>query len=419
MKSYQLVSCIDQLKSNGGRLDRVTIRESRSTQYIVLEAVKMNGMSLEYASGWLKDDKEIVLEAVRQNGRALGFASERLRDDLEVVLEAVKKDGSNFQLSSERIRSDREAVIAATKVSGDAFLYRSRDLVVDDELIEAVIDDYGMALNYGSDKLKSDKQMVIRAVKADKRAFWYASKELRADDDVATLASGSCWVIEDIIRDGIEDSDANRALLAQIAKEKNAKYMVHFTSINNLNSIMNNGLLTRRELDQNSRFIPGRNYFITDHGRIDKMTDTISLSFTRPNWKMLLSKMCGFETNTYGWAIIRLKADSILRNHRCLFFHSNAANKIFESDRLSKYDRYTKYDLLSMFWNQSEPDGRTSDPQAEIMCCDSIPVSEIDNVVFANYEDAALYRDKLTSLGIETVVDKSFFVMGGRDYDGE
>ena len=37
----------------------------------MFEAVKLNGLALEYASDELKQNKEIVLEAVKENGYAL------------------------------------------------------------------------------------------------------------------------------------------------------------------------------------------------------------------------------------------------------------------------------------------------------------------------------------------------------------
>jgi hypothetical protein len=38
----------------------------------------------------LKNDKDIVLEAVKKNGYSLEFASENLKNNKEVVLAAVK-----------------------------------------------------------------------------------------------------------------------------------------------------------------------------------------------------------------------------------------------------------------------------------------------------------------------------------------
>jgi hypothetical protein len=50
---------------------------------VVMEAVKMHGYALCYASEELQGDREVVLEAVKRNGVALGYASAELQ--LEVV----------------------------------------------------------------------------------------------------------------------------------------------------------------------------------------------------------------------------------------------------------------------------------------------------------------------------------------------
>ena len=48
---------------------------------IVLEAVQKDGLNLEYAYEYFKDDEEIALEAVNNNGLALEFVSEILKNN--------------------------------------------------------------------------------------------------------------------------------------------------------------------------------------------------------------------------------------------------------------------------------------------------------------------------------------------------
>ncbi len=57
----------------------------------VSASVKLDGLSLQYASDELKSDREIVLAAVTQNGYALQHASAELRANREIVLAAVKQ----------------------------------------------------------------------------------------------------------------------------------------------------------------------------------------------------------------------------------------------------------------------------------------------------------------------------------------
>ena len=49
--------------------------DEKSDRKAVLEAVKEDGLALDYASEDLKADREIVLAAVKQNGLALCISS--------------------------------------------------------------------------------------------------------------------------------------------------------------------------------------------------------------------------------------------------------------------------------------------------------------------------------------------------------
>lgn len=69
----------------------------------MLEAVKIDGNNLMWASDEQKNDDKIVLEAVKQNGLALRWASYRLTYNLEIVLEAIKKDGVAIKFASDTI----------------------------------------------------------------------------------------------------------------------------------------------------------------------------------------------------------------------------------------------------------------------------------------------------------------------------
>ena len=52
---------------------------------IVMEAVKLGGLALEFASDRLKNDREVVLEAVTQDKTALRHASADLQEDEELI----------------------------------------------------------------------------------------------------------------------------------------------------------------------------------------------------------------------------------------------------------------------------------------------------------------------------------------------
>ncbi len=80
---------------------------------VVLEAVKQNGLALQFASEKLQDDKNVVLEAVKQYGRALRFASENLRDDKDIVMTAVQQNRYALMYASKELQEDYDIQKAA------------------------------------------------------------------------------------------------------------------------------------------------------------------------------------------------------------------------------------------------------------------------------------------------------------------
>jgi len=64
---------------------------------IVLEAVKNNGLSLQFASIELQNNYTIVLEAIKQNSFALQFASIELQNNYTIVYKAVQKNNNSIR----------------------------------------------------------------------------------------------------------------------------------------------------------------------------------------------------------------------------------------------------------------------------------------------------------------------------------
>ena len=114
---------LEAVKQNGWSLEYAdeTLKKDKE---VVLEAVKQDGILLKYADETLRKDKEVVLEAVKQNGWSLEHADETLRKDKEVVLEAVKQNGKSLEYADETLRKDKEFVLDAVKQTNDIFLWR-------------------------------------------------------------------------------------------------------------------------------------------------------------------------------------------------------------------------------------------------------------------------------------------------------
>ena len=198
-----------------------------------------------------------------------------------------------------------------------------------------------------------------------------------------------------------------RIIEDEILKRK-LNLMVHFTNTENLENICKYGLLTRKELNDLDI-----EYEYNDQFRIDDLEDSISLSITFPNYKMFYSLRCNDRKKR--WAVIELDLWSVLQLN-CLYCFTNAASN--EERYISLEDRKTDESFCFMF---SEIEGRntrdemnlfdneTTNPQAEVLVLESIPVEYITRIVFDSQETLKEYKDILDNCDIYGEVDSSLF----------
>jgi hypothetical protein len=159
--------------------------ELRKDRVFMLNAVKIHGLDLQYASADLRADFEVALEAVRQDGLAYLYAAPALKAS-EVVAHAALLSCGEFATHSER---HFEMVLEILRQCDNVPAHRvppelreSYDFMMGFVLIN------GMALQFGSEDLKDEKDIVLEAVLRDGRALQFASEPLRNDHDVVLAA---------------------------------------------------------------------------------------------------------------------------------------------------------------------------------------------------------------------------------------
>jgi len=148
---------------------------------VTLEAMKQNGLALQYVSNEFKNDPSIVLEAVKQNGHALEYTPDELKGRPSIVLEAVKQNGLALGYASNELKNDEILVLKAVEEDGNALTYASIELKNNPNIVLIAVKQTDNALKYASDKLKNDHDIVLEAVKLNIRTLSYASKELKND----------------------------------------------------------------------------------------------------------------------------------------------------------------------------------------------------------------------------------------------
>ena len=194
--------------------------------------------------------------------------------------------------------------------------------------------------------------------------------------------------------------------LRQEADRRNIRHCVHFTQADNLSSIVRHGLLTRTALNEQNI-----DYKYNDGQRLDAVQGSISISLTFPNYKMFYKCRQNIDAD---WAVLLLDPFYVL-SLDCAYCYTNAASNAVS--RISLEERSSLASFLGLFYEPAEcsrqqmglADNETTDPQAELLVREMIPLQAIQCVIFRNEEIALKYRDELIGAGLEVIVDDAYF----------
>ena len=187
--------------------------------------------------------------------------------------------------------------------------------------------------------------------------------------------------------------------IERIVIERKIKFLVHFTRIENLNDILENGLLPRNRLDE-----LGIKPLINDELRLDGFLNATSLSIRNPNYKMFWKSRCEASEKQAvpheNWVVLGLKPD-VLWTMDCAFCVTNAANISVTDVQVD--DRKSAEALSRMF---DEVEGKptrekmllkgycTTDPQAEVLFFDEIEPEFILGAAFKTKARIDEFREK-------------------------
>jgi hypothetical protein len=257
--------------------------------------------------------------------------------------------------------------------------------------------------------LRHEIESKRRLRRAQEDAAIFAKRQRREAQRLAEAdEEGRKWVPDFLIRAESVASAAPRRRHAdrihEIALTRHIPYLVHFTPLINIPSIVQHGLMSKEVLVQKKL-----EHLCTDHIRGDGWQDWVSSSIAFPNYKMLYQKQKDIaKSQAGGWAIIRIQPRALWELN-CKFMITNAANSSYRFYRSEEQSSPESFEL--MFAHASErhklPDYYPTDPQAEVMIEHAVPIEFIHDIVIANHTDASLL-DQTES--IPTTVDRNFFV---------
>ncbi|MBU9547503.1 DarT ssDNA thymidine ADP-ribosyltransferase family protein [Burkholderia multivorans] len=170
--------------------------------------------------------------------------------------------------------------------------------------------------------------------------------------------------------------------IEEFAKERGIRYLLHFTRLSNLQSILTHGLVCRDRLD-------GRNIMgtVNDQHRLDG-TDAVCVSIAFPNYKMFYRCRC--EHPEEEWVVVAIQPKA-LWELPCAFCVTNAASNrvtaiplIHRTGLAAFQAMYEDYDD-KIRATLKLADSMPTNPQAEVLMLDGVPRSYIMGVAVPNF----------------------------------
>ena len=161
-------------------------------------------------------------------------------------------------------------------------------------------------------------------------------------------------------------------------KKRRITTLAHFTQLENLESILVNGLLSKHALEENEI-----SYSHNDEFRLEGKNNAICVSISFPNYKMFYKYRCSKKGE---WCVLELDP-SILYEKECLFCINNAAS----SEELRRLDseKMNISGLKKLFYDPNfyrESSNLlvryTTNPQAEVLVLGSIEPKYINGIHF-------------------------------------
>ncbi|WNK22483.1 DarT ssDNA thymidine ADP-ribosyltransferase family protein [Providencia hangzhouensis] len=183
--------------------------------------------------------------------------------------------------------------------------------------------------------------------------------------------------------------------LQKIVQERNITKLFHFTHSDNLSSIIQRGLKSKKELDD-EKIAHNHN----DDKRLDGHTNAICLSISYPNAKMFYK----YRQEKQGdWILLEI-SPTILWDKDCAFYPTNAAsnnvrmNKVSLMQGVSAFNAMFEDSIFAIERCSTLPTEFTTDVQAEVLVFDRIEASYIQKVIHPNEASATRFRCLDTTL---------------------
>ncbi len=206
-----------------------------------------------------------------------------------------------------------------------------------------------------------------------------------------------------------------------IVRDRKIDVLFHFTRLENLTGILQNGLLSRTTLSE--RHIP---FCVVDHERLDGCQDAVCLSVSFPNYILFYSKRMNYfreqQVSLSQWVVLLLDV-RILWELECEFCQVNAASNV--ERRIPQWERRMPEALEKMFndfedirrYDLNLPRGFPTNPQAEVLVFGNIPAVYVKQVHFWDYFTFTNWQEHVRSLTAACVCHNPDYFSARMDYE--
>ncbi|NMA48976.1 MAG: DUF4433 domain-containing protein [Tissierellia bacterium] len=197
-----------------------------------------------------------------------------------------------------------------------------------------------------------------------------------------------------------EISKDNRERVREILNKRGIRHLVHFTRLENLSSILSNGLIPV-SIQKNM----GIESFKNDCDRLDNQLNCTSCSVEFPNYKLFYKFRCQYPSSS--WVILLLSTDVLLSEDNIAYYcQSNAASLLPKIRNIRGLLTHISFEEMfrgvittkdNRIINRNDldiSDSLTTDPQAEILISDIISTNHIKEVCFKSQEEMKEFINK-------------------------
>ena len=109
-------------------------------------------------------------------------------NNAELILALVNERGMALEFASPRLQDDEVTVLAAVNRNGRAFNCASPRLQDDQEIVRAAVQNYGLALESASPRWRDDRATVLAALNNNAYALEFASSRWKSDLKIVLAA---------------------------------------------------------------------------------------------------------------------------------------------------------------------------------------------------------------------------------------